>query len=130
MLALAGPDGLSTESLEASAWPEPPRVGGKAVVVAVHRARQWLAIHTDGQARIERTTSGYVLSGADVDAHRFTRLVAQRSGLAEALALWRGEPLADAVIGESVALAIEALTRARLVRPPGTAGTCWPPAAR
>ena len=116
VLALAGPDGLSTESLEASAWPErTPRVGGKAVVVAVHRARQWLAIHTDGQARIERTTSGYVLSGADVDAHRFTRLVAQRSGLAEALALWRGEPLADAVIGESVALAIEALTRARLV---------------
>ena len=115
VLALAGPAGLSTDGLEASAWPQrTPRVGGKAVVVAVHRARQWLASQTDGQARIERTTNGYVLVGADVDAHRFTRLVAQRSGLADALALWRGEPLADAMVGESVTPAIEALARTRL----------------
>jgi DNA-binding SARP family transcriptional activator/tetratricopeptide (TPR) repeat protein len=115
VLALAGAAGLSVDALAESAWPQDkPQVGGKALVVAVHRARQWLAGHTDGRVRIERTTTGYTLLGAEVDAHRFTRLAAHTSGLAEALGLWRGEPLADALTGQSVAPAIEALTRTRL----------------
>ena len=115
VLALAGAAGLSVDALAESAWPhDKPQVGGKALVVAVHRARQWLASHTDGRVRIERTTTGYTLLGAEIDAHRFTRLAAHPSGLAEALGLWRGEPLADAMTGRSVAPAIEALTRTRL----------------
>jgi len=115
VLALAGAAGLSVDALAESAWPQDkPPVGGKALVVAVHRARQWLAGHTDGRVRIERTTTGYTLLGAEIDAHRFTRLAAHPGGLAEALGLWRGEPLADAMAGQSVAPAIEALTRTRL----------------
>lgn len=115
VLALAGDAGLSVDALAGSAWPRhKPQVGGKALVVAVHRARQWLGAHTGGVTGIEWTTTGYVLRGADVDAHRFTRLAAEPDRLADALALWRGEPLADADPGQPVTPAIEALVRARL----------------
>ncbi|HVV24575.1 MAG TPA: bacterial transcriptional activator domain-containing protein [Pseudonocardiaceae bacterium] len=110
VLALAGEAGLSDGAFVAAAWPGRSDIGGSAAAVGVHRARRWLAEHVGESVRIERTTTGYRLSGADVDARRFRSIRDD----AAALALWRGSPLADTPFGDVVAPLVEALERARL----------------
>jgi DNA-binding SARP family transcriptional activator/tetratricopeptide (TPR) repeat protein len=115
VLALAGKTGLSVEQLAAAAWPEDRRQAGRsAVTVGVHRARRWVMDVVDDRIRIEHTIGRYTLVGPEVDAHRFLRLAAHDERLAEALALWHGEPLADATAGPQVAPMLEKLKRARL----------------
>jgi WD40 repeat protein/DNA-binding SARP family transcriptional activator len=84
---------------------EPPATWSKQVQASVVRLRRAL-----GAGAIETEADGYrlVVPGDEIDSHRFERLVARARGLvtvgasdraadqlAEALALWRGAPLAD-----------------------------------
>jgi hypothetical protein len=103
LLAVAGEAGLSDLAIADLVWGM-DTVPASRLNVAVHRTRDWLERHTEGRVRIDRTTTGYALRGAEVDAHRFTGLLRGSPGepdLVAALALWRGTPLADAVaLGE------------------------------
>jgi predicted ATPase/DNA-binding SARP family transcriptional activator len=91
---------------------EPPDGVGNALQSQVSRLRQQLG---GGSELVEFHPAGYRLAvdPAGVDAHRFERLAAEgRKALAagepraaakllgEALALWRGDPLADAPLAE------------------------------
>ena len=99
LLAVAGDAGLSDTAMAGLVWGT-GTVPASRRNVAVHRTREWLDRRTGGRVRVERTTTGYVLRGAEVDAHRFTELLREdepgEAGLMAALALWRGAPLADA----------------------------------
>ncbi|MGH3711881.1 MAG: AfsR/SARP family transcriptional regulator [Micromonosporaceae bacterium] len=101
-LALAAPRPLTLESVAESLWdgPQPTRVRN-AVQMVVSRLRREL-----GAGSVETVTDGYRLSVAAgaVDAHQFRKLVRQAGSapdgevlslLADAVALWRGEPLED-----------------------------------
>jgi predicted ATPase/DNA-binding SARP family transcriptional activator len=70
---------------------DPPERAAEALQVYVHGLRKVL-----GHERIELRGSGYLLhvAGGELDLDRFERLVAQ-GRYEDALALWRGEPLAD-----------------------------------
>jgi len=93
---------VSTERLIEEIWHgDPPATAAKSVQVYVARLRRSL-----GSERIVKRQGGYELLVApgEVDADRFEQLVAAASGappaqaasaLKEALALWRGHPLAD-----------------------------------
>ena len=95
---------VSTDRLAEALWPEGiPRTAAKAIQVYVSALRKSL-----GNARdvLETRAPGYVLRVApgELDLHEFERLLAAASGedagaraatLREALALWRGAPLAD-----------------------------------
>ncbi|HVV23997.1 MAG TPA: BTAD domain-containing putative transcriptional regulator [Pseudonocardiaceae bacterium] len=114
VLALAGPAGESVATLAEAAWPRRRSAADdSAVLVAVHRTRRWLAGSVGPGVGIERYANGYRLTGAQVDAEQFVRLAAEEDRLADALALWRGEPLADVTVNPPVTGAIEALHRAR-----------------
>ncbi|MFD0902438.1 BTAD domain-containing putative transcriptional regulator [Actinomadura sediminis] len=106
-LALEPGRTVTNEALVRAVWPDGgPGDPGHALQALVSRLRRCLP---DG--RVRSAPGGYVLDVPkdDVDAHRFERLAregarALRDGdharaakaLAEALALWRGDPLADA----------------------------------
>ncbi|MCE3287680.1 MAG: transcriptional regulator, family [Gaiellaceae bacterium] len=95
---------VSIDRLSEALWPEEiPRTAPKAIQVYVSALRKAL-----GSARdvLETRGSGYVLRVApgELDLHEFERLLASAWGedararaatLREALALWRGAPLAD-----------------------------------
>ena len=95
---------VSTDRLAEALWPEAiPRTAAKAIQVYVSALRKAL-----GGARdvLETRGSGYVLRVApgELDLHEFERLLSSAWGedagaraatLREALALWRGAPLAD-----------------------------------
>src|SRR5262249_44501888 len=93
---------VSTERLIEEIWHgEPPATAVKSIQVYVARLRSAL-----GSERIVKRSRGYELlvTPGEVDADRFEQLVAVASGappaqaassLKEALALWRGDPLAD-----------------------------------
>src|SRR5262249_12809575 len=93
---------VSTEHLIEEIWHgEPPATAAKSVQVYVARLRTAI-----GSERIVKRRGGYefLVAPGDVDADRFEQLVASASGappvqaasaLKEALALWRGHPLAD-----------------------------------
>jgi DNA-binding SARP family transcriptional activator len=70
---------------------DPPRAAQKALQIHVSRLRKAL-----GSERIETTAAGYLLRVEDgeLDLDRFQRL-REDGELVEALALWRGAPLAD-----------------------------------
>ncbi|MFE3454259.1 BTAD domain-containing putative transcriptional regulator [Nonomuraea sp. NPDC059194] len=106
-LALSGGEMVSVDSLVAGLWGEHPRGGTvNALHGLVHRLRRALG----GAGTVETAAGGYRLHvrAMDVDAHRFEELAkrgdrelaagaVQRAAslLGEALALWRGDALAD-----------------------------------
>ena len=108
VLVLHANETLSTDRLIEELWGEhPPATAAKTVQVHVSRLRKALASGGDLIVTRER---GYrlELDPDRLDAHRFERLLAQArdelaadrprqaaAALDEALALWRGEPLAD-----------------------------------
>jgi DNA-binding SARP family transcriptional activator len=99
LLAVAGDAGLSDAAIADAVWGL-DTVPLSRLNVAVHRTRDWLDRHTSGRVRIDRTTTGYALRGAVVDAQQFTDLLRgtpTESDLLAALTLWRGAPLADIV---------------------------------
>ena len=125
---------VSTDRLSEALWPsEIPPTAAKAIQVYVSTLRKAL-----GSARdvLETRGSGYLLRVApgELDLHEFERLLARAWGenaaaraatLREALALWRGAPLADfeyesfvlpeaARLGELRQLAIESRIEAEL----------------
>jgi eukaryotic-like serine/threonine-protein kinase len=93
---------VSTTRLIDDLWPEAaPRTVAKSIQVYVSGLRKEL-----GDGRLETRKPGYLLrvDPAELDVARFERLLAEAEGdpperagarLREALALWRGAPLAD-----------------------------------
>ena len=133
LVALALPPGrvLSTERLVALLWSEdPPATARNTLHTLVRRLRRRLAATPEQGARLLQTrTTGYLLDLApeQVDAYRFDRLL--RSGaqalaggdpsaaaqlLDEALALFRGPPLADAASQELLRVEQPRLAELRL----------------
>jgi DNA-binding SARP family transcriptional activator len=81
----------SARLIEALWEDDPPRAAQKALQIHVSRLRKAL-----GTERIQTTAAGYLLrvEEGELDLDRFQRL-RQNGELAEALAVWRGPPLAD-----------------------------------
>ncbi|MEV4760043.1 BTAD domain-containing putative transcriptional regulator [Micromonospora sp. NPDC049559] len=118
---------VPAERLVAELWGDrPPDSAAKSLQVYVYRLRRALG---DPPARLLTRPSGYELSVApgEVDADRFTELIGRgRQALAqgstdealrtlvEALALWRGDPLADVPSTATVAAEAERLAEHRL----------------
>jgi predicted ATPase/DNA-binding SARP family transcriptional activator len=103
---------VSGERLIDELWEEePPETGKKAVQVHVSHLRKLL-----GRERIETEAAGYVLrvNADELDAERFQRLVAA-ARFDEALALWRGPPLADFASRRFAQAEIARLEELRLV---------------
>jgi DNA-binding SARP family transcriptional activator/DNA-binding beta-propeller fold protein YncE len=106
-------------------WERPPATAPKSVQVYVSRLRRMLG---GTSARILTTPAGYLLSAnvEDIDVQRFEALAAEgRSVLPndpaaasvhfhQALALWRGAPLADLASEPFARLAIPALKERQL----------------
>jgi DNA-binding SARP family transcriptional activator len=113
MLAMRANQTLSAAELLEGLWgDDPPRSATKMVQQYVSRLRR--LIDGDG-AEILTRGQGYELRIApdNVDAGRFERLVAGGAGR-EALALWRGPPLADVAATPFAAEAIRRLEALRL----------------
>src|SRR5207247_298007 len=117
LLLLHANEVVSTDRLIDELWVDgPPASGGTALQVRVSQLRKALGPAAE---RLETTPPGYVLRvGRDeLDLERFSRLVEEADAaepavaaerLGEALALWRGPPLAD--------LAYESFARAAIGR--------------
>ena len=113
LLALEAGRAVSADRLVDGVWgADPPAAAGNALQALVSRLRR-------AGLTVEATPTGYrlVIDRDRVDAHRFTRLTAERPD--EALALWRG-PLdfpdaaqTDAVRLEHARLAAERETISR-----------------
>jgi DNA-binding SARP family transcriptional activator len=91
-LLLQANEVVSTDRLVDALWEEePPARADKALQVYVSQLRKAL-----GRERLETKTPGYVLRVGDeeLDVVRFERLL-DEGRPKEALALWRGQPLAD-----------------------------------
>jgi DNA-binding SARP family transcriptional activator len=115
MLALHEGSTLSTESLLEGLWGEqPPATAAKMVQLCVSQLRRALPDAGDGGWIVTRGR-GYELrlSGGELDAHRFERLIAEGRPR-EALALWRGAPLADVADEPFAAAEIRRLEELRL----------------
>jgi DNA-binding SARP family transcriptional activator len=96
VLALHEGSTVSSDRLVEALWGEaPPPTAAKMVQLYISQVRKALAASGDG-AQIVTRGRGYELrlSDGDVDARRFEALVADDMPR-EALALWRGAPLAD-----------------------------------
>jgi predicted ATPase/DNA-binding SARP family transcriptional activator len=92
VLLLHANEVVSTDRLIEAVWEDdPPRTAHKALQVHVSRLRKLL-----GNERLQTKAPGYVLRVADeeLDVERFRRLLADGRPR-DALALWRGPPLAD-----------------------------------
>lgn len=119
---------LSTESLILELWGDsPPARANNLVSIYVHRLRR-LIEDTEGKMLVYRSP-GYLLQVPDggTDAQRFEIMVRRaREALArgdpgmaaallnEALGLWRGQPLEDAVPSPCIREGIERLTEMQL----------------
>lgn len=131
VLLLDAPRPVSVERLERAIWgAEPPASRGASLRNHISRLRRLLAdAAPEGDRMIEAVPGGYRLSCDErqVDWRVFDNLMreadsARRSGdwpvvaarLTEALALWRGEPLADAR-SEEYAVDVAGLAERRLV---------------
>jgi DNA-binding SARP family transcriptional activator len=115
---------VSAERLIDELWSdEPPASARKSVQVRVANLRKALG---SGGSQLQTQSPGYVLrvEPDQLDLHRFERLVAMADGaepdvaadtLREALALWRGAPLADLAYEEFAQAPIARLEELRLV---------------
>ncbi|NJP91651.1 AfsR/SARP family transcriptional regulator [Nonomuraea sp. FMUSA5-5] len=128
-LTLAGGEVVPADALIDALWGErPPRESVRALHALVYRLRRALG---DGEV-VELASGGYRLHvrAEDVDACRFEKLAGQGRGelaagagrkaaalLGEALALWRGEALADVL---DVPFAASAATRLQQLRTAAT----------
>ena len=107
ILALHAGQPVTAERLIDELWSgTPPPTAGTIVHGLVSRLRRTLSPDTDGAQVLETVGKGYRLTvdPDSIDAIRFERLVRQARGtdaatragvLSDALALWRGTPLAD-----------------------------------
>ncbi len=108
VLLLHANEAVSTDRLVEELWgASPPESGPKALQVAVSQLRKTLQPVAGVDGRIVTRAPGYVLrvEEGELDRDRFEALVEQARGesdaaaraakLRQALALWRGEPLAD-----------------------------------
>lgn len=116
---------VSPVRLTGELWEQPPATAPKSVQVYVSRLRRILA---GTSAQIQTTPAGYMLAAdaADVDVQRFEALAAEgQAALAadpaaasalfrEALALWRGPPLAGLASEPFARQAIPRLEERRL----------------
>jgi eukaryotic-like serine/threonine-protein kinase len=92
VLLLNANEAVSTDRLIEDLWDgDPPETAGKALQVYVSQLRKLL-----GKDRLQTRTPGYLLrvESDELDVERFQRLQGEGK-LQEALALWRGSPLAD-----------------------------------
>ena len=111
MLALRPATPVSADELMEGLWGEhPPATAAKMVQQYVSQLRRLLTGGDGGRAAIVTRGRGYELRIApdDVDACRFERLVSEGAAR-EALALWRGPPLADIADEPFAAAAIRRL---------------------
>lgn len=130
ILVLRANHDVSTDQLVDGLWGDKPPAGAvNAIQVQVSKLRRVLS--ADGEPSPVRTTSsGYVLDAlaGSTDVGRFQELVAQgrahaaagrleqgAASLAQALALWRGELLADFAFDEFTQAARLRLSQERLV---------------
>jgi DNA-binding SARP family transcriptional activator len=121
MLLLHANEVVSTDRLVDALWgASPPLRSGKSIQVYVSRLRKTLA-----DDRLVTRAPGYVLyvDPDELDLARFERLVSEAreappegasSRLSEALALWRGPPLADLAYEQFVQSEIARLEELRL----------------
>jgi DNA-binding SARP family transcriptional activator len=135
VLLLHANDVVSTERLIDQLWGEsPPPTGAKGVQVYVSRLRKQL-----GDGRLVTRAPGYVLrvDPSELDLACFERLVAQARDadsasaarmLGEALALWRGPPLADLAYEPFAQAEIARLAELRLAALEQRLGRSSPPA--
>ena len=128
-LALRAGDWVSVDRLIDELWGErPPASARKALQMHVSRLRAAMAVGEPGAARmLERGTDSYRLEVPRdaVDAVRFEDLLADaqaaddpsaaRAKLEQALALWRGAPLAELELGGALAGELQRLQELRLV---------------
>ena len=113
MLALQVGRTVSADRLIEGLWGEhPPPSAPKMVQLYISHLRPLLA---GSGARIDTRNGGYVLQAPDgeVDAVRFERLL-EESRAREALALWRGDALADVANEPFAAAEIRRLDELRL----------------
>jgi DNA-binding SARP family transcriptional activator len=116
MLALQANRAVPADRLVEGVWgEEPPASASKMVQHHVSRLRRLLAAGNGAAAEIVTRGRGYELRIAadDVDALHFERLLAEGSSQ-EALALWRGPPLADVADEPFAAAEIRRLEELRL----------------
>ncbi|MFD7657732.1 BTAD domain-containing putative transcriptional regulator [Actinosynnema sp. NPDC059797] len=123
VLACEAPRPVPEERFAEALWDEPPADAPAVVRSCLDRVRDLLGDHG---AALVATADGHRLDVAPeaVDAHRFRALVARardaadpaarRRLLGEALALWRGEPLAGAARGPLVRRLAALLAEERL----------------
>jgi YVTN family beta-propeller protein len=127
ILLLHANEVVSTDRLVEELWGEnPPETGPKALQVAVSQLRKTLRSTAGDDGRLLTRSPGYLLQvdPGELDRDRFDRLVAEATAepdarkraakLREALALWRGQPLADLTYENFAAPAIARLEEARL----------------
>jgi YVTN family beta-propeller protein len=126
ILLLHANEVVSTDRLVEELWGEnPPETGPKALQVAISQLRKTLQSSLGADGVLVTRAPGYVLNvhPGELDLDRFESLVEQaeeRRGaeaaalLREALALWRGPPLADLAYQSFAQPAIARLEEARL----------------
>jgi WD40 repeat protein/DNA-binding SARP family transcriptional activator len=115
LLALHEGSTVTTDRLVEGLWGEqPPATAAKMVQLCVSQLRRALPDGGEG-AHIVTRGRGYELrvSGSGLDARRFERLIAEGRPR-EALALWRGAPLADVADEPFAAAEIRRLEELRL----------------
>src|SRR5712691_10612846 len=123
MLLLHANEVVSSDRLIDELWDKPPGSGATALQVRVSQLRKALGRAAD---RVETRPPGYVLrvEPEELDLDRFTRLLKRSDGaepavaadlLSEALALWRGPPLADLAYESFAQPAIGRMDELRIV---------------
>jgi DNA-binding SARP family transcriptional activator len=121
VLLLRANEVVSTDRLIDRLWGgDPPPTAGKALQVGVSRLRKALG----GEAIVTRAPGYFVsVESGELDLHRFEQLVLEAQGadpqraaelLREALALWRGAPLADVAYESFAQIEIARLEELRL----------------